>query len=102
MARSAKRVVVSYPADLSSWGRDVLQRRPFRSYLRRVRDEVAVGDQWDEFVGVGCCGDTLDVPLRVERVDGGDELTDATTIEFTVRDACDIDGGWAVQSESGP
>ena len=102
MGQAAQRVVLSHPAALSTWGRDVIDGRPFRTYLRTVHDEVTVGDQWEEFVGVGCCGDTLDVSLRVEVVEGGDELTDSTTIEFTGREACDIDGGWTVQSASGP
>ena len=100
--QSADRVVVSYPADLSGWGRGQVETSRFRAYLRRVHDTAAVGDTWAEFVGVGCCGDSLDVPLRVETVDGGARLTDETAIEFAVREACDIGGGWQVQSEAGP
>jgi len=98
----ADSVVVSYPADLSDWGRGQVETSRFRAYLRRVHDTVAVGEEWPEFVGVGCCGDSLDVPLRVERVDGGSRLTEDTAIEFAVREACDLDGGWQVQSAAGP
>jgi hypothetical protein len=99
---SADRVVVSYPADLSQWGRETIEGTQFRSYLPKAHDTLAEGDTWEEFVGVGCCGNTLDVPLRVERVDGGTRLTQQTEIEFSIREACDIEGGWQVQSEDGP
>ncbi|MEF8781889.1 MAG: hypothetical protein V5A39_03000 [Haloarculaceae archaeon] len=99
---AAMRVVVSYPADLSDWGRDTVDGPPFRSYLRKAHDTAEPGDEWAEFVGVGCCGDSLDVPLRVEEVEGGSRLTGETAFEFTVREACDIEGGWQVQSADGP
>jgi len=98
----AERVVVSYPADLSRWGRDVLEDRPFRAYLGKTLGVVSAGHEFEEFVDVGCCGDTMDVPLRVERVDGGRRVTEGTTVEYEVREACGIDGGWAVQSADGP
>jgi len=44
------------------------------------------GDGWAEFVSVGCCGDTLDVPLRVESVEGGDAVDEDTEFTFTERD----------------
>lgn len=99
---AATHVVVSYPADLSDWGRDTVEGTPFRSYLRKAHEAAEAGDEWAEFVGVGCCGDSLDVPLRVEEVAGGSRLTEGTTFEFTVREACDIEGGWQVQSADGP
>lgn len=99
---AATRVVVSYPADLSDWGRYQVEKPSFRAYLRKTRDAIAAGDAWEEFVGVGCCGNTLDVPLRVEQVDGGDRFGPDTTVEFTVREACDLRGGWLVQSAAGP
>jgi len=99
---SASRVVVSYPADLSQWGRDIVEDSPFRAYLRKAHPTASEGEEWAEFVGVGCCGDSLDVPLRVETVEGGPQLTEETTFEFTVREACGIDGGWGVQSAAGP
>lgn len=99
---AATRAVVSYPADLSAWGRDVVEGAPFRAYLPKAHDTAREGDEWAEFVGVGCCGDALDVPLRVERVEGGSRLTPETTIEFVERAACGIEGGWHVQSADGP
>jgi len=102
MDASAERVVVSYPADLSQWGRDTLDDDPFRAYLGKTLGTVEPGTEVEVFVGVGCCGDTLDVPLRVEAVEGGDTVTEATTIEYEVREACGIEGGWAVQSAGSP
>ncbi len=101
-ARTAERVVVSYPADLSDWGRFQVEKPSFRAFLRKTRDEARAGDIWDEFVGVGCCGNTLDVPLRVERVDGGARVEAQTEISYEVREACGLEGSWRVQSEGGP
>ncbi len=101
-AETAGRLVVSYPADLSDWGRMRVEAPSFRSYLRRTRERAERGDVWEEFVGVGCCGDTLDVPLRVERVEGGSRVCPATTVDYEVRAACGIEGGWLVQSEAAP
>ncbi len=99
---AADRIVVSYPADLSDWGRGQVETSRFRAYLRKVHDTAAAGDEWAEFVGVGCCGDSLDVPLRVEAVEGGTGLTEDTAVEFEVRAACGLAGGWEVQSAAGP
>ncbi len=99
---TARRIVVSYPADLSDWGRFQVEKPSFRTFLRRTKGTAKAGDVWEEFVGVGCCGDTLDVPLRVERVDGGATLTEKTEIDYEIREACGIEGGWRVQSEAGP
>lgn len=98
----ASSVVVSYPADLSLWGQQQLKTAHFRAYLRKILDEVTTGDEWEEFVGVGCCGNTLDVPLRIERTVGGDRVGPATEIEYVEREACGIEGGWEVQSAAGP
>lgn len=98
----ATTAVISYPADLSGWGRQQIETAHFRAYLRKTLGTVQRGDEWEEFVGVGCCGNTLDVPLRIERVEGGDRITEATAIEYTEREACNIAGGWQVQSASGP
>lgn len=118
---TANRLVLSFPADLSDWGRDQLDTRHFRAYLRRVhgtaqsaaserangeeqpvsRDAVSVGDEWPVFLDVGCCGDSLDLTLRVEDVDG-DELDEETTIEYVERAAEGIEGGWRVQSRGAP
>ena len=99
----AERVVISYPEDLSDWGRWQVEKSPFEAYLRKTKTErVRQGDVWEEFVGVGCCGSTLDVPLRVERIDGGTTFGPDTEIEWEVREACGIQGGWKVQSQGGP
>jgi hypothetical protein len=98
----AERVVVSYPEDLSQWGRDTLDDGPFRAYLSKTLGTVEPGTEVEVFVGVGCCGDTLDVPLRVEAIEGGDTVTEATAVEYEVREACGIEGGWAVQSAGSP
>ncbi len=98
---TADRIALSYPADISTWGRDILIARPFASYLRKAHDNAQPGDQWEEFVGVGCCGDAMDVLLQVEAVDGGKQILPETTVEFTEREACGV-GGWQVQSEAGP
>ncbi|MFC4549997.1 MULTISPECIES: hypothetical protein [Halorussus] len=101
--RPADRVVVSYPEDLSDWGRFQVEGSPFKAYLRKTRTgKVREGDEWEEFVGVGCCGSTLDVPLRIERIEGGDTFGPETDVEFDVREACGIRGGWQVQSKEGP
>ncbi|MFB6074675.1 MAG: hypothetical protein ABEJ89_06655 [Haloarculaceae archaeon] len=105
---TATRVVISYPADLSDWGRDAIDRDSFRAYLPKVHEVARAGETWPEFVGVGCCGSTLDVPLQVERVEDADGPTEAaqftpdTAVDYEVREACDIEGGWAVQSAEGP
>ena len=99
---TADRLVVSYPADLSDWGRMQVEKPSFRAFLRKTHDRADPGEVWEAFVGVGCCGDTLDVPLRVERVDGGSRLGPDTAVEFEVREACGVEGGWLVQSEAAP
>lgn len=98
----ADRVVLSYPSDLSTWGRDILDGVPYRAYLRKTLGHVEAGQVSEEFTGVGCCGDTLDVPLRVECVEGGNTVTESTDIEYTVRETCEVEGGWRVQSAAGP
>ncbi|ELY99276.1 hypothetical protein [Natrialba asiatica] len=99
---AAGRVVVSYPADLSEWGRFQIEKPSFRAFLRKTRENAREGDQWDEFVGVGCCGNSLDVPLRVEAVEGGALIDADTEISYEIREACGIEGSWRVQSEDGP
>ncbi len=100
--KSATRVVVSYPEDLSNWGRFQVGTRHFMAYLRKTKGNVQAGDVWEEFLDVGCCGDTLDVPLRVESVEGGEEMGLDTEIVYEEREACGIRGGWQVQSAGGP
>ena len=120
--REASRVVLSYPEGLSDWGREQIDTERYREYFRRTLGTVAVGDRREEFVDVGCCGDSLDVPFRVERVEvAGDSevgsdpsvadfdaddpavaLVDGTTeIAYATRDG-DVEGGWLVQSAAGP
>ena len=99
---TADRIVVSYPADLSEWGRHQVTTPHFQAWLRKTLETVAEGDVREEFVGVGCCGNTLDVPLRIETVEGGSRVDEDTEIDFDVREACDVQGGWRVQSAGGP
>ncbi|WP_410766511.1 hypothetical protein [Haloferax sp. DFSO60] len=100
---SAAHIVVSFPDELSAWGRDQLFASRFVNYLRRVHTTVAVGDEWDEFLDVGCCGDSLTLTLRVETVEpeGATKLTGDTAIEYVERDGT-VHGGWCVQSADGP
>lgn len=99
---SVTRVVVSYPADLSEWGREQLRTRWFVAYLRRKLGDATAGDTVEAFLDVGCCGDTLDVPLRVERIEGDGAVDEGTVVEFREREACGLAGGWLVQSRAGP
>ena len=100
----ARRVVISYPDELGAWSRDQLESERFRTYLRRVLDEVPPGYEWTEFVDVGCCGNSPDIPLRIESVDGLAEMGPDTEIEYTTRESGpeDVETGWRVQSEDGP
>ena len=99
---TASRVVVSYPADVSNWGRDQLGTRHMKAYLRRHFESAAEGDDWSVFIDVGCCGDSPDVPLRVEEVEGGPEMDADTEIDYVEREACGVQSGWEVQSRAGP
>lgn len=99
--KAATRVVISYPTALSDWGRDQVTSGRYVGYLRKTVGDAFVGKEWEEFADVGCCGNTLDIPLRIEAVEGGDEMGPETEIEFTERDA-PMDGGWRVQSAAGP
>jgi len=97
----ASRVVLSVPAGLSDWARDQIDSDRYRGYFRRTLGDVAEGDALEEFVDVGCCGSNLDVPFRVERVDGPGRVGPETAIEYADRED-DVDDGWTVQSEGGP
>lgn len=101
MVEHARRVVISHPDELSEWGRQQLDTDRFRTYLRRTRDDLGAGDEWEEFLDTGCCGGTLDVPLRVESVDGPGRMGSETDVEFVEREA-EMAGGWEVQSVAGP
>lgn len=98
----AKRVVLSFPADLSAWGRRQIKTPWFKAYLRKTLGAVETGDEREEFLDVGCCGNTLDVPLRVESIHGGSHVGERTEFEYIEREACGIAGGWRVQSAAGP
>lgn len=100
---AATKVTVSYPADLSRWGQFQISTRHFKAYLRKTKhEELERGAIWNEFLDVGCCGNTLDVPLRVESVEGGSRMGAETEIEYVEREACGMQGGWKVQSDDGP
>ena len=101
-SETATRVVVSHPADLSDWGRDRIDTSPYKTYLRKVHTEIEEGEKWDEFVDTGCCGDALDVPFRVETIDGPATIGPETTIEYTEREETTGKGGWLVQSAASP
>lgn len=101
MVEYARTVVVSHPDELSEWGRQRLYADRYVKYLRRAVEDVEAGDVWEEFVDVGCCGDTLDVRLRVESVEGPSRMGPETEIEFVEREET-IRGGWAVQGEEEP
>lgn len=95
----AERVVLSYPADLSAHARQRIEKDYYRKYLRKVHTTATVGDAWDEFTDVGCCGSQTDVPLRVERVEGGRAVGPDTAIDYEERTACGLDRGWAAQND---
>jgi hypothetical protein len=102
----ATRVVLSYPEGLSDWGRDQVETDRYRGYFARVMDRAAVGDVREEFVNVGCCGDSLDVPFRVERLEVDGDAVDVavvtgdTAVDYETRSG-DVAGGWRVQSAAG-
>lgn len=94
------RLVVSYPADLSLWGRQQLDTRHFRAWLLRKHADASEGEVFEEFLDVGCCGSSLTVPLRVEHVGG--PLTPESEVVYEEREACGLAGGWRVQSRAAP
>jgi len=95
----ATRVVLSFPADIGEHGRGRIRSDYYKKYLTKVHETVAAGDEWDEFTDVGCCGSQMDVPLMVERVEGGSRVDLDTDIEYTEREACGINQGWSVQHD---
>ncbi|QLH76522.1 hypothetical protein HZS55_04015 [Halosimplex rubrum] len=112
----AARVVLSFPADIGEHGRSRIRSDYYRTYLTKVHDTAAEGDEWDEFTDVGCCGSRMDVPLVVERVvtepprenevgdddlavDSGSRVGLDTEIEYTEREACGVNRGWSVQHD---
>ncbi|SHG71677.1 hypothetical protein [Halobaculum gomorrense] len=97
----AARVVLSFPDGLSEWGRDQIRTDRYRNYLRRMLNKPSVGDEREEFVDIGCCGDSLDLTVRVEAVEGGTRVGDETVVELVERSGT-VEGGWRVQSAAGP
>jgi len=93
----ATRIVLSYPADLTDWDREQLETPWYVGYLRKVLGEPAVGETFEEFVDVGCCGTSREVPLRVEELVGGSRVGEDTEIEYAERESCDLPGAWEVQ-----
>lgn len=93
----ASRVVLSHPEELSEWGRGQIDTDRYRNYLRKAVDPVE-GTEFEEFVDVGCCGDSMDIPFRVESADG-DEINEETVIVYKTREAT-MEGGWLVQSQA--
>lgn len=101
MTEDASRVVISHPDELSAWGRRQLRAERFRGYLRRTTDDLAVGREREVFLDVDCCGDTLDVTLRIESIEGPPRMGPGTELAFVEREAS-MAGGWRVQSAAGP
>ncbi|MFC6726837.1 hypothetical protein ACFQE1_21165 [Halobium palmae] len=100
MSQTAARVVVSYPASLGDWSRDQLTSDRFRTYFRRTLGEVREGEEFAEFVDVGCCGNSPDIPLRIETVEGEGPVGEDTEIAFATREV-GVESGWEVQSAAG-
>lgn len=98
---TVSRVVLSYPADLTTWDRQQLDTPWFRGYLRKVLEEPSTGDVHEEFVDIGCCGSSRRVPLTVESVDGEGAVGEDTAIEYVEREACGLPDAWDVQSAEG-
>lgn len=101
MTDTAARIVISYPESLGEWSRDQLTSDRFVAYFRRTLGEVHEGMEFAEFVDVGCCGNSPDIPLRVEAVTGTGPVGEGTAVEFTTRDVA-VESGWEVQSAAGP
>jgi hypothetical protein len=93
----ASRIVLSYPSDLTDWDRDQVETPWYVGYLRKVIDEPDVDDVYEEFVDIGCCGTSREVPLKVEEIGGGSRVGEGTEVEYTVRESCDLPGAWDVQ-----
>lgn len=69
----------------SEWLQESMTEHVYRQYLRRAHaGPVTVGDEWDEFVNCGCASPE-DVTLRVERIEGGENIGPETTIDVVSR-----------------
>ncbi|WP_123535400.1 hypothetical protein [Halosimplex salinum] len=95
----ATRIELSFPADVGKHGRKRIDSDYYKKYLTKVHDTAEVGDEWDEFTDVGCCGSQMDVPMVVEAVEGGSRVGLDTEIEYTEREACGVNQGWSVQHD---
>ena len=77
----ADRVVLRYAPGAHCVTEELATSR-YSAFLRRAEDgPVAVGDEWDHFVSRGC-GDTRDVTLTVDAVEGGNRVGDDTEFTF--------------------
>ncbi|MDT3436697.1 hypothetical protein [Haloarcula sp. 1CSR25-25] len=96
MASTADRIVLSFAPTATGgdpwsgvdteWIVDELRSDSYQQYLRRAHGgPVSVGEEWAEFVSCGCAT-PQDVLLRVERVEGGTVLDEATTLDVQPRD----------------
>jgi len=97
MSSIADRIVLSFAPSAAGenpwsgvdteWIVDELRGDAYQQYLRRAHSgPVSVGEEWNEFVSCGCAT-PQDVVLRVERVEGGTALGDATALTVQPRDA---------------
>ena len=95
----ATRVELSFPSDIGTHGRTRIHSEYYKKYLTKVHDTATVGDEWDEFTDVGCCGSKMDLPFIVESVEGGSRVDLDTEIVYTEREACGVNPGWSVQHD---
>jgi hypothetical protein len=69
----------------------------YLQYLQRAHaGQVAVGEEWEEFVSCGCAS-PQDVVLHVEAIEGGSTIGFETTIDFVARKSI-VEGQPAVDS----
>ncbi|ESP87371.1 hypothetical protein [Candidatus Halobonum tyrrellensis] len=99
--RTADRATLSYPDALGGWSREQVLADRYRTYLGRAFAGAGVGHERDEFVDVGCCGNSPRFTVRVESLEGGDRVGEDTELELVERRE-DVESGWAVQSEAAP
>lgn len=86
---SANRIVFSIRPPAEEWRdetatrvRQKVEDETFMSYLVRAHGgDVSIGDEFEEFVSCGC-GSPRDVLLRIEQVEGGSVLSEATDLAF--------------------
>ena len=77
----ADRIRIRYAPGSDNVG-EALRAESFEQFLRRSREgRVAVGNKWEEMINDGC-GQTKDVTLSVEAVEGGTTLGSGTEFEF--------------------